>query len=233
MDTPYGGYSSVRRSLRQSPPTGNIDGEDQNTSVEVLNELPDLLLLLQILSFHKIKHLSIPLLEGFHRGTPLGNGASFSVKEFSLPRDKAFQHLTIRDLLDGGKGESYFEDITNEKWETQAKGAYKSVSSNVYLELIQELRVLCHPPLQDFVVRLAGIAWIARPTLRGQNAPQEIPNIVVERAPYGSLHDFMQSEVWTSRRVSLKAKFRICVRALRCIAVRPTMSDRSMKCFID
>lgn len=212
-------YSSVRRSLQHSFSARDLEDEDRNKCPKVPRVSPDLIQLLQVLSFHKVKHLSVPLLAGFHRGSALGNGASFNVKEFALPIDLASIPLPIRDLTDSGREDAYFKDFTNERWATQAKGAYKSVSSTVYLELIRELRVLCHPPLQDFVVRLAGLAWIARPTPKGENIPEEIPAIVVERAPRGSLHDFMQSEDWISSRVSLKAKFRICVRVLRCIAV--------------
>lgn len=220
MNASYTTYSSVRRSLQPSIATNEPVSKNQALRSQASKESLDLLLLLQVLTFYKVKHLPISLLEGFHRGIALGKGASFNVKEFPLPTDGALHHLRIRDGYGGSEGDSHFEDITNERWATDTKGAYKSVSSNLYSELVRELRVLCHPPLQDFVVRLAGIAWIARPTPRGGSNPGERPVIIVERAPHGSLHDFMQSTVWTSSQVSLKAKLRVCVRVLRCIAVR-------------
>jgi hypothetical protein len=219
MSASYNAYSSVRRSLQPSSAADEAVSENRALRPKASKGSLDLLLLLQVLSFHKAKHLSITLLEGFHRGIALGEGASFNVKEFPLPIDGALHHLRIRDPSGGDKGDSHFEDITNERWATNTKGAYKSVSTPMYSELVRELRVLCHPPLQDFVVRLAGLAWITRPIPRGENAPEERPVIVVERAPRGSLHDFMQSDDWKSSRVSLKAKLRMCVRVLRCIAV--------------
>ena len=219
MSASYSPYSSVRRSRELSSATNESFSEDRTFRLQASKGSLDLLLLLQVLSFHKVKHLSITLLEGFHRGVALGEGASFNVKEFTLPTDGVLHHLRIRDPSEGGKKDSHFEDIANERWATDTKGAYKSVSSSMYSELVRELRVLCHPPLQDFVVRLAGLAWISRPIPKGKSAPEERPFVVVERAPRGSLHDFMQSTDWTSSRVSLKAKLRICVRVLRCIAV--------------
>lgn len=219
MSASYKAYSSVRRSLQPSAATNESVSEDCILRPRASKGSLDLLLLLQLLSFHKAKHLSITLLEGFHRGIALGEGASFNVKEFPLPTNWALHHLRIRDPSGRGNEDSHFEDIANERWTAGTKGAYKSVSSTTYSELVRELRVLCHPPLQDFIVRLAGLAWITRPIPRGENALEEIPVIVVERAPRGSLHDFMQSADWKSSRVSLKAKLRICVRVLRCIAV--------------
>ena len=219
-------YSSVRRSLQLSNSTDRPNSEHRALHPKVSQESLDLLLLFQVLSFHKAKHLSITLLEGFHRGIALGTGASFNVQEFPLPTDNALHNLRIRDITGRGNAYSPFEDITNERWATDTKCAYKSVSTRAYSDLIRELRILCHPPLQDFVVRLAGLAWISLPTRIGEDAPEESPVIVVERAPRGSLHDFMQSEDWTSSRVSLKAKLRICVRVLRCIAVSILHSPR-------
>ena len=237
MSASHNAYSSVRRSLRRSSRRSSSTygpvGKDHALRPEASRESLDLLLLLQILSFHKAKHLSITLLEGFHRGNALGTGASFNVKEFPLPTEGVLHHLRIRDSPGDGKGDSHFEDITNERWATDTKGAYKSVSSTRYSDLVRELRVLCHPPLQDFVVRLAGLAWITRPIPRGESDPEERPVIVVERAPRGSLHDFMQSEDWTSGQVSLKAKFRVCVRVLRCIAVSKPKHLPSVMALVD
>ena len=233
MSASHNAYSSVRRSLQPSSAANEPISEDHALRPKTFRESLDLLLLLQVLSFHKAKHLSITLLEGFHRGIALGTGASFDVKEFPLPTDGALHNLRIRDIPGGGKRDSHFEDITNERWATDTKGAYKSVSSRMYSDLVRELRILCHPPLQDFVVRLAGLAWITGPIQRGENAPEERPVIVVERAPRGSLHDFMQSKDWTSSRVSLKAKFRMCVRVLRCIAVSMPKRHLSVTDFVD
>lgn len=220
MSTIRDDYSSVRRSRRRSTSNTAIRGA-QTRRLKSSERLPDLLILLLILSFHKARHLSVTLLEGFHQGIALGNGASFNVKEFPLPAEGGLHHLRIRDPAEVGKADSYFEDITNERWAANTKGAYKSVPSARYSELIRELRILCHPPLQDFVVRLAGLAWITRPIPRNGSVLEETPVVVVERAPGGSLLDFMESEDWKSSRVSLKAKLRICVRVLRCITVRP------------
>lgn len=218
MSASYSVYSSVRRSLQPSSAVGPVSEVEASRSKASQGSL-DLLLLLQVLSFYGVKHLSISLLEGFHRGTALGKGASFNVKEFPLPTDEALHHLRIRDRYGGRERDAHFEDITNERWAANTTGAYKSVPSTFYSEIVRELRVLCHVPLQDFVVRLAGMAWTARPTPRGTNVPEESPVTVVERAPHGSLQEFMQSQGWKSSQVSLKAKVRICVRVLRCIAV--------------
>ena len=212
-------YSSVRRSLQLSDSADGTVSEGHTLRSKASKESLDLLQLLQILSFYKAKNLGISLLEGFHRGVALGTGASFNVQAFPLPTDSTLHNLRIRDPSGGGNGLSRFEDITNERWVTDTQGAYKSVSSRLYSDFIRELRILCHPPLQDFIVRLAGLAWITKPTSRGRSVPEESPVIIVERAPRGSLHEFMQSEHWTSNQISLKAKLRICVRVLRCIAV--------------
>ena len=219
MSASNNAYSSVRRSLQLSSLAEGPSSGYRTLRLKTSEESLDLLLLLQVVSFHKAKHLSISLLEGFHRGVALGTGASFNVQEFPLPADGALHNLRIRDLPGRGNADPHFKDITDERWATDTTGAYKSVSTRLYSDLIRELRILCHPPLQDFVVRLAGLAWISTPARIGEELPEENPVIVVERAPRGSLHDFMQSQDWTSSRVSLKAKLRICVRALRCIAV--------------
>lgn len=219
MSASNNAFSSVRRSLQLSNSTDGPNRAHHTLHPTVSEESLELLRLLQVLSFHKAKHLSITLLEGFHRGVALGTGASFNVQEFPLPANGALHNLRIRDIAGRENAYSPFEDITNERWATDTTCAYKSVSTRLYADLVRELRILCHPPLQDFVVRLAGLAWISLPTRIGEDAPEESPVIVVERAPRGSLYDFMQSKDWTSSRVSLRAKLRICVRVLRCIAV--------------
>ena len=232
MNASHSTYSSVRRSLHPSFSTAAV-GENVSLRPKPSEGSLDLLTLLRILSFHNAKHISIPLMAGFHRGTPLGRGASFNVKEWPLPKDRAGYHLQIRDQIGSDEGRSLFEDVTNERWAAGTKGAYKLVSSTIYSELIRELRVLYHPALRDFVVRLAGLAWVAGPIPRGENVPQERPVIIVERAPHGSLHDFMQSKDWTSGQVSLKAKFRICVRVLRCITVGTPKRRPTITAFVD
>lgn len=174
MSASYSAYSSVRRSLQLSSSSTRPISEDQALRSKASKDSLDLLLLLhQVLTFYKVKHLSISLLEGFPRGTALGKGASFSVKEFPLLTQEALHHLRIRDQYRGTERGIPFEDITNERWAANTKGAYKSVPSTFFSEIVRELRAFCHPPLQDFVVRLAGLAWVARPTPRGQKLPEE------------------------------------------------------------
>jgi hypothetical protein len=222
MSSPSLPYSSIRRSARPSVRTEpQIDPATLPSQFNVSRESSSLLQLLQLLSYHEVKHRSVTLNEGFNRGAALGEGASYRVKESILPTDGFLHHLYLRNPPIGDVEVSTFEDAAEEKWTPDSRGAYKGTSD--YSTLIRELRILCHQPLyeKEYIVRLGGLAWVSNPVAQGDNLPQEKPIILVESAKRGSLLQFMRSDEWRqgSEGPSLRAKLRICMRVLRCITV--------------
>lgn len=157
----------------------------------------------------------------------LGTGASFAVEGASLNISNALNHLRYRSINTAGvQNGAHFSDHTETKWAHNTEVAFKSSSRKAtrVAELLVEQRVLCHPPLQKHpnIVRLLGITWT-------KDQPRDIselgedlmewPLVAIERAPHGSLRDFLGSHVYNRVRTSLTAKLRLCVDVLKGITV--------------
>lgn len=158
----------------------------------------------------------------------LGKGASFAVEGASLNISNALNHLRYRSIETAGvQNGAHFSDHTETKWAHNAKVAFKSSSRKTtrVAEILVELRVLCHPPLQGHpnIVRLLGITWTKDQPRDISECGKELmewPLVAIERAPHGSLRDFLGSHVYNQVRTSLEAKWRLCVDVLKGITVR-------------
>ena len=129
----------------------------------------------------------------------LGAGGSFAVHEETLPVASLFSgRLRYRNFKVRGSDQGpMFQDHTQAQWNFGSSVAFKT--SNVDPDsIITELRVLCHEPLQNHpnIVHLIGIAWITDQSAQDTSNGSEVlewPAIVLEKAPYGSLQDFLIS----------------------------------------
>ena len=152
----------------------------------------------------------------------LGIGGSFAVHEATLPVSSVFSgRLRYRDFKVKSSSQGpIFQDHTLATWSYGSNVAFKT--SNVDPDsIITELRVLCHEPFQDHpnIVHLIGIAWITDHSSQGNTGRREVlewPAILLEKAPYGSLNDFL---IASGSGISLKTKVLLCVEILKAIKV--------------
>lgn len=118
-------------------------------------------------------------------------------------------------------------------------GAYKSLvytddirRDQLMEDLVTELRIVCHPPLQRHpnIVHVLGFMWVRDQQIFANvmeldeeseelGEPREWPTVITEKAPYGSLHDFLRSKTYKDFRPSLRAKVQLCVDVLNGIEV--------------
>lgn len=201
-----------------------------------------ILSIIRLLSYHKIQVFPTASIITQYDKSNLGKGATFHVEASSLPIWRSKQHLQYRDpTFPIDKTLFHFTDHTGTKWDHTTFGAYKvlrrksgdgQAKRNGLLQgLLQELRILSHPPLQvhQNIVHMLGFAWI--PGIRffehdhGSNiidddqAFQEWPKIVTEKAPHGSLDTFRMSH--SNRKVwpSLRGKLILCGQVLNGLKV--------------
>ena len=197
--------------------------------------------ILGLLNLHNGTIFSVEQNQKWNLRQALGMGASFKVTETEMPIWSALSHLRYRSLNLRGPEEEYnFVDHTNTSWDINTRVAYKSIGSRIKRmdDVLMELRVLFHPPLQRHpnIVSLLGVAWAMEletgiesedsttdlgssvETKAHPEQPQEWPSIVIERAPYSTLLDFLN----TSKprvRISLSAKLHLCSNVLNAISV--------------
>ena len=195
-----------------------------------------LLELFRVISHYRIQILSVEPNQQWNVRQALGQGASFKVEQTGLPVSSTLSRLRYRNLdIKGPNEDSNFTDHTGTRWAYNKLVAFKSVRRNDGLfELIRELRVYCHKPIQQHshIVRLLGIAFYTEQDLDTdidaalydpENftnvALREIPLLVIERAPHASLTAFLKSPEFTKVPASLKAKTRLCTDVLSAIEV--------------
>ncbi|KAF2662019.1 kinase-like protein [Lophiostoma macrostomum CBS 122681] len=193
-------FASARDNFSRPPQPGNAH-----------YPTPDTLTILNLLSYFKIcifpadTHI-------FHYDTrQLGKGSTFRVQAASLPVWRARAHFRYRDPTFPRQGEKFlFTDHTQTKWKRSTIGAWKLLVHEPDLEesrdrlmgdLIKELRILSHPPLQlhPNIVHVLGFVWLQDrqfftddPKSDFNDARlREWPTVVTERAPHGSLREFM------------------------------------------
>jgi hypothetical protein len=198
-----------------------------------------LLSILRILQFSKVHSLGVNASPMFNTRRLLGRGISFVVEEAALPLPSTtlvgFRQLNIPDITKNIE----FTDHTGTKWANTTQVAYKEfavdemrLDSEFFRQRLKdttvELQVVCHAPLHNHpnIVRLLGIAWLRDQDLgtigdgpQTPPYPLEWPTIVTERAPGGSLHNFLTSKTYNSSQVSLKVKWSLCLDVLYGVAV--------------
>ena len=194
-----------------------------------------LLMVLRIMGLYRLQHFLIPGTALWNKRRALGQGISFAVEEASLPVWKALGHETHRQphARANQAQNSYFTDHTGFRWNNETRVAFKlpdvdmnspdavNKTINDLSELIQELLILCHPPLYNHphIVKLLGVAWIRQPSEDGvqitndkrQRLQRDQPTMVTEYASHGSLSEFLRSPIYKHQTVSLKTKLRLCV----------------------
>jgi hypothetical protein len=228
-----------RRRVFESIQSG--DGKDGNVPTSSETRGAQLLYILGLLNLHSGTIFSVEQKQKWNSRQALGFGASFNVTETDMPIWSALSHLRYRSLdLRGPDERTNFIDHTNTSWDINTSVAYKSIGSqNKHMDaVLQELRVLYHPPLQRHpnIVSLLGVAWAAEletdienensavdlvwsvDTSGQKDPPQEWPSVVIERAHYKSLIDFLNTPT-TRVRISLSAKLRFCTNILNAISV--------------
>jgi hypothetical protein len=130
------------------------------------------LLIIRLLSYHKVQIFPLNTRITQYDKHTLGVGSTFSVEASSLPIWRARAHFRYRDPTFPRQGEKlHFTDHTQTKWDYTTIGAYKSLvyeddpeggRDRLMRDLLQELRILCHHPLQRHptIVHLLGFAWV-------------------------------------------------------------------------
>lgn len=193
----------------------------------------ELLDLLCVMGYHGVEHFVIPGTARWNKRRGLGEGSSFAVEEASLPLSTAVDSLSHRKpqgRLNHNQN-WYFTDHTGIRWKADTRVAFKVPENDRkdLRDIIQEVRILCHPPLQNHpnIVSLLGIAWVRQAkedsahTEEG-NVQRDRPTVVIAHAPHGSLYDFVTSPAYRDQHVSLKAKLRLCMDVLKAMMVSRT-----------
>jgi hypothetical protein len=212
-----------RRSRIDSGPANQGHNLEVNAGTQADGSTTEILPLLQLMGKYDIRHLAITPLQGYNLRESLGKGASFLVEEANLPISESLSHLRYRDMRVGGIDGKDFIDHTKTAWRSDSRVAYKTLRESRHRRrnlgaVISDLQVLCHPPLKDYIVRLAGVAWTLD-TSSEDNKPVEWPIVVTEKAPLGSIRHFFRSHMANENSISLRTKLNMCVQVLRSIEV--------------
>jgi hypothetical protein len=221
--------------------SSDYSSRDEASSSAAENALCPLLLSLRVLSYHRIHIFTVERGRKWNMRQDLGDGSTFSVKEADLPITYALSDMQYIDFYKSSR--EYFTDHTQTKWKHDTVVAYKSLVSGkdrnlIMTDLVTELRVLCHPPLQKHpnILRLLGAAWIREEDMASDLKEtiseyrdvetREWPVLVTEKATFGSLFKFLNSREYRSIRSSLSAKLNLCIDALNGIMVRRAILTR-------
>lgn len=194
-----------------------------------------LLNLLRLVQHYNIQIFSIEPDQAWNIRPELGKGASFAVEQAELSVSSTLSHHQYRSLdAKGPTQASDFIDHTKTAWSRDKPVAFKSVGgdNDELSDLITELQVLCHSPLQQHpnIINLLGIVLVMEQNPRDVQAasigqavrewtPQEVPILVVEKAPHASLSAFLNSNEFLDIPSSLNAKLRLCADILSGIEV--------------
>ncbi|KAL8858026.1 MAG: hypothetical protein Q9178_005487 [Gyalolechia marmorata] len=221
--------SRNRSNVPQTPNHGDRPHTQSSLTPET-NRTP-LLYILRLLQHNRIRHFIVPFgIRGNTRQALGEPGASFRVEGGTLPLAAGVMSQAYRDPNSYNPTElPYFVDHTGETWHGNTEIAYKleyhrGLEGKRLRDTLNELRILCHKPLNtDNIVRLLGVAWVADdwPTFdpTDPTTPKadqlEWPTIVLEKAPYGTLHDLIRSEQYKEPKPSLKIKLDLCLDVLK------------------
>lgn len=222
-------FRSTRDTTSRRHPESHVEYRESN-----------ILHILRLLSHHKIRVFPTDLLSTQEVREQLGQGSTFHVYASELPIWRALARFQYRNPTFPRRGERFhFIDHTETRWNRATKGAYKTLlydentrRDQLLADLIVELRILCHPPLQRHpnIIHVLGFVWI-RDEQFFANAnelveqseefgePREWPTIVAEKAPHGSLRDFLGSGEYGNVPSSLRAKVLLCADVLNGLVV--------------
>jgi hypothetical protein len=161
----------------------------------------------------------------------LGKGITFTVEQADIPIREALGDWTYTKFAKGQRM-GYFADHTGTKWSWDTVVAYKSIrdrksKADIMPELVKELRVLCHQPLQNHpnIVRLLGLTWLREEDMASSLASSEVigtrewPVILTEKATLGSLSEFLRSGKELRSPISLVAKLNFAGNILLALTV--------------
>jgi hypothetical protein len=239
-----------RQELRQD---GNNSDQVGETSYVRASAAPrqSLLELFRVVAYYEVRILSIEPTQQWNIRRALGHGASFAVEQTGLPISSTLSHLRYRDLdVKGPNEDFYFIDHTGTRWAHKELVAFKSVRNQGkdFSELIKELRVYCRRPIQQHphIVRLLGIAFymeqdpeLSDDLTQGESGnlidweSQEVPLLVIEKAPHASLSTFLKSHEFNNIPSSLKVKLRLGTDVISAIEVCTTIHKIQAKDQID
>ena len=222
----------TRRSGRTSQPRNRVSMNEVDGPSGAVDRVlgRQLLDLLGLMGYHGVEHFVIPGTARWNKRRGLGQGISFAVEEASLPLTMAVSSLSLHrphGRLNHNQNR-YFTDHTGRRWNFRTRVAFKIPESPRYdlLDVIQEVHILCHPPLQDHpnIVSLLGIAWLNQPKgdstqLEEDMSQRDRPTVVIEQAPHGALYDFLRTSSYMDQHVSLKTKLRLCIDVLNAMSV--------------
>ena len=227
-----------RRLIRSLSTTHDSNSERLAGAISSLDRNPQrsLLDLFRLVQHYKIQTFSIEPDQRWNIRPELGKGASFAVDEAALSISSTLSHLQYRslDVKDPNQA-SNFVDHTNTQWSRDSPVALKYVGSGhgQLTDLVTELQILCHPPLQQHphIVKLLGVVLVMEqnPTDTPVSSldqaimewePQEVPMVVIEKAPHASLSAFLSSDEFCEIPSSLKAKLYLCIDVLDGMQVR-------------
>jgi hypothetical protein len=204
---------------------------DQDHETKLLNH--PLLLCLRLLAHHNVPIFTISRGRKWNIREDLGRGSTFAVEQADLPVREAVSDLQYRDISKGRR-EGLFTDHTGVKWSYDTVVAYKSLDcrrdrDSVFPDLLKELRILCHSPLQRHpnIACFMGLAWIREEDMAPSSVNEESeviesrewPVLISEKADLGTLGDFVRYRADCRKRISLLAKTRLLNDVLEAIFV--------------
>lgn len=226
-----------RKRIRFTNRASQSTSKDENSKTKE----PSIILILMLVAYHKLRIFSMDSHLRWNTREQLGDGSTFSVGGSDLPVWRGLSHLLYRNPETlRQKQRFYFTDHTNTKWSDRTIGAYKSLTyaeelnrEDIIDDLIKELRILSHSPLQRHpnIVHMLGVAWVrdqyvfagsepASEQGKDFGEPREWPTVVIEKAEYGTLRQFLGSRHFRRVRSSLRSKILLCLDVLNGIAVR-------------
>jgi hypothetical protein len=194
-----------------------------------------LLLCLRLVAYYHVPVFSVRRGRKWNTREDLGRGVTFAVEQADLPVREAVSDLQYYDITKGRR-EGFFTDHTGIKWSYDTVVAYKSLGAygrrkrdSLFSDLLKELRILCHPPLQRHpnIARFIGLAWVREEDVASETVPEdtetqesrEWPILITERAELGTLGDFVQYRADCRKRISLLAKIRLLRDVLEALLV--------------
>jgi len=180
-----------------------------------------LLLCLRLLVHHDVHVFTVGRGRRWNMREVLGKGSTFTVEQADIPVREGLADLQYYNFVRGQRL-NYFTDHTGTKWSYDTVVAYKSLierkdKNSIMPDLAKELRILCHPPLQNHpnIVRLLGLAWLREEDMASSLSSvesvenNEWPVILSEKANIGSLYEFLRLKETFTAPVSLLAKVRL------------------------
>jgi len=194
-----------------------------------------LLLCLQLIAHYNVFVFSVIRGRKWNTRERLGRGTTFDVEQADLPVGEAVSDLQYYDISKGLR-HGFITDHTGIRWGYDTVVAYKSLYAEgrgnrqrLFSGLLNELRILCHPPLQKhpYIANFIGLAWIREEDMASEAVGEEThttdthewPILITEKSDLGTIGDFVQYRASCLKRISLLAKVRLLSNVLEAICV--------------